>query len=190
MEDNFDALVAAIADGARKAFLSLFQNGEHYYYCTLIFTGDGFGPNLSAFSWEALERVALHYAEQGSADTIKKLKSDLQWSWADSPYCSFKEEYFVAARDLVGARRFVDDFSDDETGYEEWARELNLRLRACEAALKMLDREEIFSKNQLRNSIIIVAEYPTPSEEAAEIAARLNPYSCLLKKYINYASDT
>ncbi|URJ49563.1 DUF4303 domain-containing protein [Paenibacillus polymyxa] len=47
---GIEALVAGIADVARKSFRTLFENGERYYYCTLFTSGEGHAPSISAWS--------------------------------------------------------------------------------------------------------------------------------------------
>ncbi|MFF2015102.1 DUF4303 domain-containing protein [Paenibacillus sp. NPDC058177] len=90
-------LVAEIAGAARASFCTLFENGERYYYCTLFTTGEGHAPNISAWSWEALEREAVRQGEESGTpgSTIAEL---IKWSYADSPYCCFRDEDFAKVK--------------------------------------------------------------------------------------------
>ena len=44
MNKEIEILIAAITKAARMAFQKLFSNGEHFYYCALLTTGEGFAP--------------------------------------------------------------------------------------------------------------------------------------------------
>ena len=81
MNKEIEILIAAITKAARMAFQKLFSNGEHFYYCALLTTGEGFAPVISAWSWEALARVT-----QLNSETYAQ---SIKWSYADSPYYAF-----------------------------------------------------------------------------------------------------
>jgi len=42
MTPELQPLGDAIFEATQKAFLKLFENGEHYYYCVLLTTGGSF----------------------------------------------------------------------------------------------------------------------------------------------------
>jgi len=50
---EIEVLAAEIASAARTSFRTLFENGEHFYYCTLFTTGEGHAPRISAWLWLA-----------------------------------------------------------------------------------------------------------------------------------------
>ncbi|RAV23398.1 DUF4303 domain-containing protein [Paenibacillus contaminans] len=165
---EIEALAAEIADTARKTFLSLFKNGERYYYCTLYTTEEGHAPSISAWSREALEVEA---ARQGDASdkpgsTIAEL---IKWSYADSRYCCFGDENFDHVKLRFVERPSISDLADDEGN-----REFDLRLKAMELAMKMLDDEGVFALNQPRESVCVLVEIMPPDEINTEIALRLN----------------
>jgi len=56
MTPELQPLGEAIFEATQKAFLKLFENGEHYYYCVLLTTGEALSPCIAAWSEEALER--------------------------------------------------------------------------------------------------------------------------------------
>ena len=56
MTPELQLLGDAIFEATQKAFLKLFENGEHYYYCVLLTTGEALPPCIAAWSVEALER--------------------------------------------------------------------------------------------------------------------------------------
>ncbi|CAK7065445.1 MAG: hypothetical protein MESAZ_01852 [Saezia sanguinis] len=58
MAGDTELLTAEIVKAAGKAFRELFENGESYYYCTLITTGEALAPTVSAWTWEALAHHA------------------------------------------------------------------------------------------------------------------------------------
>ncbi|MFD5019743.1 DUF4303 domain-containing protein [Paenibacillus sp. NPDC058367] len=153
---EIETLAIEIAAAARTSFRALFENGEHYYYCTLHTTGEGHAPSISAWSWEALEMES----------TIAEL---IKWSYADSPYCCFGDENFDHVKQRFIERPFIADLENDEGN-----REFDLRLKAMELAMKMLDDEGMFAMNQLRESVCVLVEVMPPDEVNTEIALRLN----------------
>ena len=92
-------LTNEIAAAARKILLDLFANDEHYYYITLATDGLAGVPCISAWSKEAL---AVEYKKD--AENAQMIK----WSYADSPYCCWKQEYFDVVADLLRGREMND----------------------------------------------------------------------------------
>ncbi|MEK3687997.1 DUF4303 domain-containing protein [Paenibacillus sp. FSL R10-2736] len=165
---EMESLALAITDAARTSFRTLFENGERYYYCTLYTTGEGHAPSLSAWSWEALEREAARQGEESGAPeaTIAEL---IKWSYADSPYCSYGDENFGGVKQLFMERPSIWELEEDEGN-----REFDMRLKAMELAMKMLDDQGVFILNQPRESICILVEVMPPDKINTEIALRLN----------------
>ena len=48
MIPELQTLGDAIFEAAQKAFLKLFENGEHYYYCVLLTTGEALPPCIAS----------------------------------------------------------------------------------------------------------------------------------------------
>ncbi|WP_340394045.1 DUF4303 domain-containing protein [Paenibacillus sp. FSL E2-0177] len=165
---EIERLAIEIADAARTSFRALFENGERYYYCTLYTTGEGHAPSISAWSWEALEVEAARQGVESDtpASTIAEL---IKWSYADSPYCCFGDENFDNVKQRFTERSFIADLENDEVN-----REFDLRLKAMELAMKILDDEGVFALNQLRESVCVLVEAMPPDEINTEIALRLN----------------
>jgi hypothetical protein len=165
---EIEALAAEIAGAARASFRTLFENGERYYYCTLFTTGEGHTPSISAWSWEALEREAARQGDESCTrgSTIAEL---IKWSYADSPYCCFREENFDNVKQLFMERPSMWELEADERN-----RELEFRLKAMELAMSMLDDEGVFALNQPRESVCVLVEVMPPDEINTEIALRLN----------------
>ncbi|QDV51760.1 DUF4303 domain-containing protein [Gimesia fumaroli] len=161
-----EELVNAIADAGRQAILQLFrEHPETFYYCALITTGEAHAPFLAAWSVEALERAA------SSADDPETERKYLKWSYADSPFCCYGEEYF----DLVNARFAKRPLMNYQMEEQEWAVEYELRLSAMEKAVAQLDSEGLFGRGKDREAIYINVEVMPPDYTNTERARRLNP---------------
>lgn len=93
----------------------------------------------------------------------------IKWSYADSPYCCFGDENFDNVKQRFTDRSFIAVLEDDEGN-----REFDLRLKAMELAMKILDDEGVFALNQLRESVCVLVEVMPPDEINTEIALRLN----------------
>ncbi|MFX3631829.1 MAG: DUF4303 domain-containing protein [Candidatus Pristimantibacillus sp.] len=165
---EIEALAAEIAGAAKTIFCTLFENGERYYYCTLFTTGEGHAPSVSSWSWEALEREAARQGED-SKTPIDMIAELIKWSYADSPYCCFRDENFDEVKQLFMERPSITDLEADE-----WEREFTFRLKAMELAMKMLDDEGVFALNQPRDSVCVLVEVMPPDEVNTNIALRLN----------------
>ncbi len=165
MERPSDAeLSAAIADAARQAFAELFQTGEHFYYCTLITTGEALPPFVAAWSHEALERCV----EPQDRDTLK-------WSYADSPYCAFGwEEYFGTVRRMFQRLPDLHTFADSD-----WEAEYEARLNVMETAMRTLDTEGLFGAGKNRLNMVVNVEVMPPDHANTLRAFRLNPPAAL-----------
>jgi hypothetical protein len=155
-------LVEEIVKAARKAFLELFKNGEQYYYCTLVTTGEGLVPLVSAWSYEALTRANIK-------QPTPRFTQYLKWSYSDSPYFNFGAKYFTKVKEIISSRPYIEELDT-----RQWETELILRLSAMEKAMKILDEEGVFQKNQPREMVCILAELVPPAKINTEIALRLN----------------
>jgi len=162
----------AIISAARRAIRDLFaKHQEHFYYCSLVTTGEVHAPILVAWSKEALETAAL------KDDNPTTAKAELRWSYADSPYCCYGEEYFREVRHLFDIRpRMCQTMTA-----EEWKLEYQLRLRAMESAMAQLDSEGLFGSGARRLQIVVNVEVMPPDEGNTERALRLNPKKALLE---------
>lgn len=154
-------LVREIKSATRAAYKKLIQShpGNYYYFC-LNTSGDATAPVLSAWSIEALEETAKNLKE----------KKYFKWSYAESPYYLFGQELFLEVEQLFLRRPDIRYLS-----LEDREKEFNLRLNSMETALKELDLEGLFGKNNLRNRIVINAEVMPPDYTNTERAIRLNP---------------
>lgn len=160
-----------IYEAAKNAFHELFKKNEHFYYCVLLTTEEGFSPIISAWSWEALDK----YSKE-SIDTIK-------WSYADSPYYNFGSDYFNCVRQAFNNRLTIDQLDDIS-----WIEELKFRLNAMELAMKRLDNDGIFNITQPRKDIYINVELMPPDSSNVERALRLNnPHN--ITNWLNEAAE-
>lgn len=113
------------------------------------------------------------WKQPGKESKVTHLRSTIaeliKWSYADSPYCCFGDENFDNVKQRFTERPFIADLENDEGN-----REFDLRLKAMELAMKMLDDEGVFALNQLRESVCVLVEVMPPDEINTEIALRLN----------------
>ncbi|MEN5206828.1 DUF4303 domain-containing protein [Stenotrophomonas terrae] len=141
----------------------LFSSNESFYYVTIFFTEEGFGPTLSAWSREALQREAeLRSRDIGFARAVK-------WSYADSPYCDYHGELFSPLRDIFNLRPSIQ-----QLGLAKWQAELSFRLGVFETALQRLDQEGFFSKNQSREQLLLAVEIMPPISDNISFVEMLN----------------
>ena len=156
----------AIYEASKKAISELFnKHPGNFYYFALITTGEAHPPFISAWSKETLKNAA----------TTEEERNELKWSYADSPYCCYGEEYFFEVKELFSKRpEMSSDLSEDE-----WNAGYNVRLNAMEAAIANLDEEGIFGKGEIRNNIVINVEVMPPDSTNTERAKRLNPLKAI-----------
>lgn len=161
-----EELANPISDAARNAIEALFRENPNdtFYYCSLITTGEGHTPQLTAWSREKLEEAV---AAEGGGDN---LFAELKWSYADSPFCFFGESYFEKVKQIFIER---SELSDRDSTSD--ASELELRLKAMELAMAKLDKEGLFGSGHERLMIVINAEIMPPDRSNVERAIRLNP---------------
>lgn len=168
---NFDIdpdMVIAIENAARKALKSLFgKYKENFYYCSLITDGMAHCPILSVWSYEALERMSLNEKDPINA------KYYLKWSYADSPYFAYGEEYFGEVKEIFNRRPM------SLTNDEEYMKVYEIRLNSMEKAMANLDKEGLFGFGNQRLNIVINAEVMPPDYSNTERALRLNPREAL-----------
>lgn len=157
--DLYDFAYRAVRDVCND----LFSNNENFYYVTIVFTEEGFGPTFSAWSREALQReAALHSQDVNFARAVK-------WSYADSPYCDYHGEVFSPLRDIFNSRPSIQ-----QLGLTKWQVELHFRLSLFETALQRLDQEGLFSKNQPREQLLLAVEIMPPISDNISFVERLN----------------
>jgi hypothetical protein len=158
-------LANAIAKATRDAYVQLRREypGEYYYF-VLTTTWDGTAPAIAAWSRESLEQ-----AIQGSEDK-EDAEWGLKWSYADSPFLCYGDEYFDEVRSLFAHRTDLRTLSG-----EARARELGYRVDAMVDALKSLDLEGLFGTGDDRNRIFINVELNPPDASNTTRAEALNP---------------
>lgn len=164
-----------IKKATRKAALELFSIFPgHFYYFSLITTGEGHPPFISAWSTEALDEVAENEQD----------KQELKWSYADSPYCCFGEREFSKVESLFSLRPDIGKIESESDRNNE----LVIRYSAMENALRSLDNEGIFGVGSEREGIVINVEVMPPDHTNTERAKRLNPMSALTT-WLNEAAE-
>lgn len=164
-------LVDAITAATKTAILELRQTRprDHFYYFSLITTGTGNSPYLTAWSKEALEEVSVGCPDPDRA------RQELKWSYADSPFHLFGERYFSEVQGLVAviASGKRDVYS--------------VVIAAMEEAMRRLDGEGLFGRGEQRLGVVINAECMPPDGTNAERARRLNPPQALAEWWVEAA---
>lgn len=163
-----EMLVQIIQDATEKALCKLFrEHKENFYYCSLITTGEGLCPIISAWSNEALERVAKE------EDDAEEAKFYLKWSYAETPYFAYGEEYFEDVNKVFLERmRILTTAKDKE-------KEIQLRINSMEKVMHNLDMNGMFGTGEKRLGIVINAEFMPPDYTNTERALRLNSREAL-----------
>lgn len=163
-------LAHALADAARIAVSELFREypAHRFYYCSLITTGEGHTPFLTAWSKEKLEEAV--FDKGGDSE----LARELIWSYVDSPFFCFGEHHFNEVKQLLISR---SDTGDRDSTND--LAEVDLRLDAMESAMAMLDAEGLFGTGVKRFGIFINAEVMPPDSTNVARARRLNPPEAL-----------
>jgi len=163
-------LVSAIADAVRNAVSQLFQEypNDTFYYCSIVTTGEGHTPCLTAWSKEELEKAVV--MEGGDSE----LRGEFKWSYADSPFYCYGKNHFEGVRRLLVSRSVSGD-RDSTTDRKEFV----LRLRAMESAMAKVDSEGLFGIGEERLRIVINAEVMPPDHSNVDRAQRLNPPEAL-----------
>ena len=163
-----ELLVGLIQDATRKALKELFnEHKEKFYYCSLITTGEGLCPIISVWSQEALARTAKQEKD------VEKAKYYLKWSYAETPYFAYGEEYFEDVNNV-----FLERMRKLRTE-EERDNEIQLRINSMEKVMHNLDMDGMFGQGKERLGIVINAEVMPPDFTNTERVLRLNPREAL-----------
>ncbi len=171
-------LIQIIQTATESALLKLFkEHNERFYYCSLITTGEGLCPIISAWSKEALERVANESAN------VEEAKYYLKWSYSETPYFAYGEEFFREVKSV-----FIERMNNLNT-VEERQREVQLRINSMEKVMHNLDVKGIFGRGIQRLNIVINAEFMPPDHTNTERAIRLNPQEALNEWLEEIAED-
>lgn len=159
-----DRIYPTLLKAAQNAFTDLFaEHNENFYYLTLVMA-ECSTPFISAWSYEAFERV-------GNDDNIK-------WSYADSPYCAYGYDMYFTDVEKLYNETVNFDSDNFEIAVENW-------LNAMESVMKALDINGIFSAANERDQLFINAEIMPPESDNSERAKRLNPSNV----YERYCSE-
>lgn len=167
MDRNAADLTIAIEQATRLAVQKLFvEHPEDFYYVSLVTSGEAHAPFLTAWSKQALATEAVI---QGVSSTI------LKWSYADSPYCCYGEEFFDDVRRLFKER---PQWVNDRPG-RDWSAEFDFRLAAMEVAMLRLSEQGLFGTGAERDRLVIAVEVMPPDPSNTLRMMRLNPRNAL-----------
>lgn len=172
MADIPHALIDTIAGAVRSIARQLFRDHpkEKFYYFSLITTGEGLAPTVSAWSVEALDAAA---AQDSDPDKIRARKL-LKWSYADSPYYGYGD---ASLHDVRRAFEVLPPPNPDDM--RAFLAAVDLRMSAMVSAMERLDQEHIFGIGAARNGIVINVECMPPDHTNVQRATRLNPPQAL-----------
>ena len=171
-------LVEIMQIATERAISKLFkEHDENFYYCSLITTGEGLCPIISAWSVETLDKVA------SENDDVEEAKYYLKWSYAETPYFAYGEEFFYDVKNV-----FIERMKKLKTE-EERSKEVQVRINSMEKVMHNLDVKGIFGRGTQRNNIVINAEFMPPDYTNTERALRLNPHEALREWLEDVAED-
>lgn len=157
-------LYMKLLKATKTAFTELFkEHEEFFYYCTLVTTGEGNCPYISAWSWQALK----NFKDQEHIPDGEII--DYKWSYADSPYCAYGWEYFKEVEEYVIANKpkNIDDA-------EDWFSWENALLDTMETVMSTLDEQGVFGMGARRKSMLVNAEVSPADYTNTMRALRLN----------------
>ena len=134
---------------------------------------------------EALEKVLQEYKEKygWAPENNRKM---LKWSFADSPYCAYGEQYFTDVQKMIDERDL--DIGDDEEDDEKFMEEYEFRMDSMEKVMSDLDKEGIFGSGEKRKNIVVAAEVMPPEYTNTERVLRLNSRE-KLKEWLEEAAE-
>lgn len=179
MSSGDEILVTSLIVAARQAFLELFgRHDEAFYYCSLVTDGEGNCPIISAWSIEALERVLI---DEDDEDDVEKARSELKWSYADTPYYAFGEKYFEPVKVILEDRRALLE--------QDFQSEFGRRIQAMEYVMSVLDHEGVFGLGENRLCVVINAEVMPPDYGNTVRGKRLNP-SAAIEVWLDEAAES
>ncbi len=172
-DDSAAVAVRDVVYEATKAALSALAEaapGERFYYFSLIVSDPRNAPVLGAISHQSLERSVA--AQATSAESAEAVRSELRWSYADSPYGRRSAEFYAGVQELFASR---------EAAYAADAEaECELRFEAMEWAMRRLDAEGAFGVGLQRSGVVVGVEEMPPSPGNTLRMKRLNPLEALV----------
>ena len=140
---------------------------------------------INAKSEEALEKILQEYKEKYGW-TPENNRRMLKWSFADSPYCAYGEQYFTDVQKMIDERDL--DIGDDEEDDEKFMEEYEFRMDSMEKVMSDLDKEGIFGSGEKRKNIVVAAEVMPPEYTNTERVLRLNSRETL-KEWLEEAAE-
>ena len=187
MEKNTDKVfVELLKEAAGKAFKDLFKEhpNEHFYYCTLVLMNAQGCPVVSAMSEEALDKLLQEDVKECGYSEMESRKL-LKWSFADSPYCIYGEQYFSEVEEWIANR----DKNSESITLDMFMKECDMRLDSMEKVMSDLDKEGVFGSGEKRKNIVVAAEVVPPDYTNTERVLRLNSRETL-KEWLEEAAES
>lgn len=174
---EFNALVNEIKIAVIYSVKELFDNhpNEDFYYIALITSGEAHSPVLSAWSYQALYKLS---------NNDKEEERLIKWSYADSPYTMYKNDYFHNVEQIFKSRD-IEDLNEKDSNDE-----FDFRINAMVAAMQQADSNGVFGRGESRLNLLINVEVMPPDETNVSRAKELNPKnSKILPMWIEEAGE-
>ncbi|MWW26900.1 DUF4303 domain-containing protein [Algibacter lectus] len=169
-----------IKNATRKTFLELseYLSGEQIYYFVLTTTGELLSPGHSVWTEKLLDKVTKNQIKPN--ENYNDLKSDLKWSYADSPLFYYGKKHFNLVENIFLKCPNLFDLTE-----KEYIKEFDNRINAMTNALIELDREGIFGIEDKRKRIMINVEINPCDESNIERAKKLNPNGGIVEEWLS-----
>jgi Domain of unknown function (DUF4303) len=163
-------LAQAAEEAVGRSMANLFAEfPDEYYYVALVVFGEADMTYISAWSNDSL---AVKIADSGLP--VEDALLAFKWSYGDSPFYAYGEEFFDEVRRILRFRAGIDELDD-----AEWQAEFDLRLASFEEAMRRLDRRGLFGVGSERSRVMINVEVMPPDPSNTERAIRLNPFEAI-----------
>lgn len=174
---EFNSLVNEIKIAITYSVKELFDNhpNEDFYYISLITSGEAHSPILSAWSYQELYKLS---------ENDKEREQLIKWSYADSPYTMYKNDYFHNVEQIFESR--------DVEGINEKVLndEFDFRINAMVTAMQQADTDGVFGSGESRLNLLINVEVMPADETNVIRAKKLNPKnSKILPVWIEEAGE-
>lgn len=159
---EFNSLVDEIKIAVAYSVKELFDNhpNEDFYYISLITSGEAHSPILSAWSYQELYKLSNNDKEEARL---------IKWSYADSPYTMYKNDYFHNVEQIFESRDIEYLHKKDLNN------EFDFRINAMVTAMQQADANGIFGSGESRLNLLINVEVMPPDETNVIRAKELNP---------------
>lgn len=158
---EFNLLVNEIKIAVTHSVNELFKKhpNEDFYYISLITSGEALSPILSAWSYQELHKLSDNDKEELL----------IKWSYADSTYTMYKNNFFQKVEQIFELRDAENINEKDESV------EFDFRINVMVEAMYQVDISGVFGTGDPRLNLLINVEVMPPDETNVIRAKKLNP---------------